>query len=449
MPHDVLPTFFFSYTRRDAERKPSPTVQRFFEDLQDVLEERTVGLTQGTRLGTYDRRIGQGRDWDDELSRGLKLNKALIAIATPSYFDNENCGKEIAVFVRRHVGVRIDRAGCLRNITNILHIRWLNDPAYESNGVKDALVHQILRKVTWTPAEDGRKSLADAVHRYRDKGMAMCVKPNRDYYIELLRAFAESVKRMPQLPEARFRFSWEDIRSAFATDWAEVVEAEVDDHAPESAAPLIAQEPTGPADVAMFYLTRRQLIFDPRPVSFADQLIDGPRWRQSPVVGRPDAFLALVQAVQEATTLEHLKDFHCASLPQVPDEPDALINQLAALTARNVIVAVIIDPALWSGANATDLRAREMLKIVMTSDRWGGPMIVPRLSDSDLDIAAFAGDTRLPRAVVALPQGRDDVVTALRSALVQERGRIVRASGSAATDDNERPPLLRGPGSSR
>lgn len=220
MPQDILPTFFFSYARRNLKATSSPKMGQFFEDLQSVLEERTANVPPNIRLGTYDNRLAHGSDWDDELSRALKTSKALVAVATPAYFDSKNCGKEIAVFARRHPGAQIDGDGALRHATNILHVRWLDDAAYESNQVKDALLHPLLRKVTWIPAEDDRNSRATAIRRYRDKGMEMCVKPRRDYYVELLRAFADTIKNMPTLPEATFAVSWTETQSAFDPAWA-------------------------------------------------------------------------------------------------------------------------------------------------------------------------------------------------------------------------------------
>jgi hypothetical protein len=261
MPHDALPTFFFSYARRDTGKAPSSKLLQFFEDLQETLEQRTPKLPDGVSLGTLDLRVTHTSDWDDELSHALKTNKALVAVATPTYFDKENCGKEIAVFARRHSAARLDSDGALRHASNILHIRWYEDAAYESNRIKDAALHPLLRKVTWTPAENGKAARSKAVHLYREKGMKMCVKPSRDYYDELLQAFADSVKNMPELPEATFPVSWSNIRSAFEADWTDVPREEHVKHmgvegTAAAATPIV---PSGPADVAAFYLTRRPL----------------------------------------------------------------------------------------------------------------------------------------------------------------------------------------------
>lgn len=452
MPLDTLPTFFFSYARRDADATVSPVLKKFFEDLQDTLEKRTPGLPEGSHLGTHDRRVGQGRDWDSDLSRGLRSNKALVAVATPAYFSRENCGKEIAVFARRDEKVRLDEDGSLRDATNILHIRWYEDAAYEHNRVKDAVVHPVLRKITWTPAETGQPDRAKAIKRYRDKGMERCVKPGREYYKELLGVFAQSIKDMPELPEAPFNVAWNDIVSAFSLGWSQVPPLPTVHFA--AATPVPAQAsvapPSGPADVIVFYLTRRLLFIDTRIVSFADRMVDEPGWRCSAPPISQEPYLGVVQAVQQACLQERLNDFHCASAPQIPVTSDVLIDRLAALSEKNVIVALAVDPALWLGSAAPDGAARTVIDEVAKSTRWHGPVLLPVVDDQDtgLNFPALLQGKDLSRVVAVLPRGKEQMVDSLRSQLIRERGRITRASRDPVTDEDQRPPVLQGPGSS-
>jgi hypothetical protein len=450
MPSPPLPTFFFSYARGDAEQSASPTMQKFFEDLQSALAERTPNLPDNQELGTHDRRLEQGADWDATLSAGLSGNKALVAISTPRYFGRDNCGKEIAVFALRHPNSRVERDGCLRDATNILQIRWLEDAAYEHNKVKDALVPPVLRKITWTPSEQGTPAHQKAVKRYREKGMKGCVKPGRDYYEELLRSFAQTIIGMPDLPKATFEVSWDELKSAFEAGWADKwqrTEGQASAAGPVAAAMgAPVAEPTGPADLAIFYLTRRDLHVDPQPARFADRLLEEPGWRQWPG-SRADPFLSLMQGFQRAALLERLDDFHCACDPQIPLEPTRLIDQLAALTARNVVVVMSVDLGLWLGSKAEDAEARAVIEQVIASGRWGGPVVLPildeaeRLPNSPDLIAAKAG----ARAVVVLPAAGEPTVNAIRTALVRERGRLLRASAVPTFSEQERPPILRAP----
>jgi hypothetical protein len=445
-PRDVLPTFFFSYAWRDGDK--DPRVRQFFKDLEGALVERTLNVPDGKRLGTYDHRINSGRDWDDELSYGLSKNKALVAMMTLPYFGRENCGKEVAIFARRHPGVEVDRDGCLRHSTNILPIRWLEETAYTRNGVKNDKVPGVLRKVNWTPADDGRRDRVDAIRRYREKGMKVCVKPRRGYYDELLRAFAESIIAMPDLPEASFSVAWNDIKSAFdegwATGWTTVTEPEVEVR-PDAAVPA------GPGDVVVFYMTAQPLLPDPRPVPFADRLVDVSVQRGAAALPAP--LLALFGALEQAMQAEHLNDFHCAADPQIPSDPKKLIDQLAALSNRKVLVAAIVEPAVWLGAAGGEIRdgslARDVLDQVMKSERWGGPVLLPTLTEADRarHVTARLAALELARVAVVLPEDPSAMVERLQSILVQERGRIMQVN--PGPEEAERPPLLRGPGSEK
>lgn len=446
MPEETLPTFFFSYAHKD-EKPPSPKLTQFFEDLQDTLEQRTPATPAGVRLGTYDRRNTHGGDWDDELSKALKTSKALVAVATQPYFGSVSCGKEIAVFARRHDSARLDSDGALRHATNILHIRWLDDAAYQSNGVKDAALHPVLRKVSWTPAQNGRPDRSKAIGRYRDKGMELCVKPSRDYYVELLRAFADSLKNMPALPTASFPVAWNSIRSAFESDWADLPREQAD---PAPLQAVVAAAPAGPADAVVFYITRRTLVLDLRSPSFADRLVDEHSWRHSTAQAPSEPFFTVLEVMQQAMMLEHLNGFHCACEPQIPVSAGGLIDRLAALTARNVLVALVVDPTLWLAANAAD-DTRSVLDEVVKSERWGGPVILPVLSDDDraIDLAVRLAEKAVPRSVTVVSGNTDRTIAGLRSTLLRERGRILQA-GTATTPTDDAPlPLLHGPGSAQ
>ena len=418
---------------------------QFFADLQKTLEERTPNKPDGVHLGTHDRRVEQGVDWDSELSEGLRNNKVLVTVATPHYFGRENCGKEIAVFARRHPAARVDGDGSLRDATNILHVRWLDDAAYQHNRANDALVHPVLRKVNWSPPEEGDPDRIRAVRRYRAKGMALCVKPGRDYYVELLRFFAQRIREMPDLPAATFVVEWNRIRSAFQQGWADEWQPTPAGPGPVVAAPATPPLPSGPADVAVFYVTRRPLPYDTRDVSFAGQLVDEPG-RQSTV--SPQPYLAVLRAVQQATQLEHLNDFHCACKPPIPNESGALIDQLAALTDRRVLVALIVDPTLWLGADPAYAATRLVIDQVMRSDRWGGPAVLPVLDEADraLKVPDLLAAREIPRAVSVLPESPEAMAMAFRSILIQERGRIMRGTALGASALDDQPPLLRGPG---
>src|SRR5687767_828315 len=83
MPSEV-PTFFFSHARQDREM-PGKYLDKFFEDLvAKVAQYAGVDLQLDT-VGTIDREVLQGADWDRELSVRLGTDKVFIAILTPLY----------------------------------------------------------------------------------------------------------------------------------------------------------------------------------------------------------------------------------------------------------------------------------------------------------------------------------------------------------------------------
>jgi hypothetical protein len=443
-----LPTFFFSYARADEEKTVSSLLQKFFDDLQLTLERSAPDRPAGMRLGTNDQWVPQGDDWDKVLSEALRTNKALVAIATPVYFSRDSCGKEIAVFAMRDPAAHLDEDGSLRGLKNVLPIRWYNDEAYEHNRIKDALVHPILRKLNWNPAQNGRSDRARAIKLYQDKGMERCVKPGREYYSELLVAFAQAIREMPGLAEASFEVAWNKVNSAFKPGWGQAP-AQPSANAQPPPTPVAA--PCGPGDVTIFYLTRGFLFTAATGAGFADRLIDEPGWRCTSDELRSDPYLPIVQAVQQACQQEHLNDFHCACSPQVPSSSSRLIDQLEALTKRNVIVTLVVDPDLWFGTVTPIDHAGEVVDELAASPRWRGPMLLPVTTDSFTDdrLAVALQGKSISREVAFLSRDRRTMVAAIQSQLVLERGRIARSNRSSLASDNTRPPLLQGPGESQ
>jgi hypothetical protein len=204
---------------------------------------------------------------------------------------------------------------------------------------------------------------------------------------------------MPELPEASFPVAWDNIKSAYETGWADEWRTAAAEPQPAAAPPPSAPELPRPDDVVIFYLTRRYLPLDDRTVTFADALVNEPGLRQSRASWSTEPFLAFLQAVREATLAERLNNsFHCACMPQIPTEPERLINQLAALSTRHVPVAAAVDPALWLGSDPADAGARAVLDRILDSEQWGGPVLLPMLDAADraLDIPELIAGRRVP-----------------------------------------------------
>src|ERR1700676_2991400 len=140
-----VPTFFFSHARQDRET-PGKYLTCFFHDLEMRLAQWIGVSLKETRLGTIDLRISQGADWDEALSRGLANDKVFVAILTPLYFNRNNCGKELGVFLLRSLGLGIDGNGALTGVRNLVPIRWMPENAYTANTTTGSLIPPILRR---------------------------------------------------------------------------------------------------------------------------------------------------------------------------------------------------------------------------------------------------------------------------------------------------------------
>jgi hypothetical protein len=62
---------------------PGRYLEKFFEHLEKKVAQYAGVDLNVKRLGTIDRRIPHGEDWDEELSNGISGNKAFILILTP------------------------------------------------------------------------------------------------------------------------------------------------------------------------------------------------------------------------------------------------------------------------------------------------------------------------------------------------------------------------------
>lgn len=448
-----LPTFFLSYARQDAEKVPRK-VERLFRDLEKEIANRAgLNLKEG-ELGAIDRRAKHGKGWPDYLGDALKSNKALIAIMTPLYFNRENCGKEVTIFVHRCGTAKIDNEGFLRDVENIFPIRWLDKTAFRLNGDEDGAIPEILRGIEDRPADNDDPDLARAIDKYVSKGMELCVKPKTDYYRLLLRSFADRIREMPELARLSFDVDFSETENAFDIDWKRRLPPLGGDAPTEPRPP--ASIPSGLGSLAAFYLTTREMNLDPRPVSFADRLVDEPMWRQTRSTlasGEKEDSPKFLSLVHQAAVREDLDVFHCVCEPRIPDDPSRLVRQLQALNKRNVIVLLFIDPLLWPADNPRSSREAQTIDQVVVDLGWSGPAIVPLWQANDsVEIEQQIAVGRWPRFVSVTRGSRDAIVNKLRRIISGERGRIMRTgevTARARGEGSERPPVLQGVGGVR
>lgn len=433
-----VPTFFFSHTRQDRmmHRK---LLERFFEDLTAEVAQWAGADLEVESIGTIDREVLQGADWDRELSGRLSTDKAFVAIMTPFYFKRANCGKELYGFLLRSKKIGIDVNGALTDVENVLPIRWLREEAYQANTLKDALIPPILRRINDTPEDPGGDAdRTKAIQDYRRKGMKNCVMKEPEY-TALLELFALRIRDLVELPAAS-DISFATLEDAFKYNWKQ--------HFAASAAPLPDSSvkrvaPLPLASVVAFYVTNRPFTTDPHTVSFADQLIAEPS--PSADTSSDPLFDALLADVREAGFADRFTVFHAASNPVVPTDSNALLDRLASLSDDLVLTALVVDPKVWPGTAALTPGAAVVEEIIR-SPRWVGPVILPSLGTDTIDVDKLVKALDLPPRLVALSQASEERVATLRRAFIEARGRLLRKTPADAAPIAEPLPVLKGVG---
>jgi hypothetical protein len=432
------PTFFLSYARGDVEEGPGNLVTRFFTDL-----ERRVAMLDGkdpreSKFGMYDLELEQGGDWIRRMGAALKTHHVLVTLLSPLYFNRENCGRELAAFIRRFAPPQVDAEGRLCRVENILPIRWMEVGAFSLNGVADAVVPPLLRSVEWRVASDGGDpALEEAIQRYMRRGMENCIKPGREYYKLLVENFAKRIWKMPHLEPGTEEPDLVAGDNAFTARWLRPPAPVANELRP-------AVDPApGPDSLATIYVTTARLLPDPREVSFAETLLsteNAGAW--------PDWLAITVGAVYLAATSERLAVYQGASCMDHDDEPPSpLLHQLAALSERNVLTVLIIDPSLWS-----DLGLPPALADVLRDPCWRGtPAIVMPAGNSALRrleplIAQWNAGHGMERPVASLPADPGEMYAKLRSLFVAGRGMIMRSGTPLVPQSNQTMPTVHGVG---
>lgn len=218
----MSPTFFLSYAHDDAAETKKKLLIQFYFDLEGAVAT-AAGKSKGCPwFGKFDgASIDYGADWDTCLSDALRSDKVCVAVINAAFFSRESCGKELFAFIRRTSAAWVDTEGYIRDLHNILPIRWEHEAHYRENGVRDARIPKIIRKIEdLAGTEDEDKQIRKAIQRYRKHGMQTCVKPNTDRYDFLIRIIADRIMAIPDLPPAVFPVGFDKMPNAFELDWS-------------------------------------------------------------------------------------------------------------------------------------------------------------------------------------------------------------------------------------
>jgi hypothetical protein len=355
------PTFFLSYARGDTEEGRKDKIAQFFTDLRGKVA-RLVGEDPHTSsLGVLDTESKQSQDWKRRLSAALMTHHVFVAMLSPLYFKRDNCGRELAAFLRRYPSPLVDPQGSLVNAENILPILWMGERAFKVNG--ESIMPQLLRSVEWRPESGGDPELSDAVDRYLRRGMEGCVKPGRQYYDLLVQSIAERIRDLPNLPASSQEPDLVNGDNAYTAEWLK----------PLVPVPAVATQavepPSGPETLVALHVTSTELLQDPRPVRFADTLVS-----EVNAAGGPAWLSNVANAVHLAGIDEKLSVYQGASRPDGPNDPppSRLLRRLRDLSQRNIVTVLIIDPSLWPARGAPV----QLAPVLLDTD-WIGTPAVP------------------------------------------------------------------------
>lgn len=419
----------------------SQHLERFFEDLKAHVAQCSGADLDVEHIGTIDREVLQGADWDRELSGRLSNDKTFVAIMTPFYFKRENCGKELYGFLLRSRNMGIDADGALTDVENVLPIRWVTEEFYAANTQKDALIPAFLSRIQDTPGDPGDDAdRTKAIKFYKKRGMLNCVSKEPEYKA-LLELFALRIRDLADLPAAS-GLSFASLKNAFDYNWKNHFSSVAAPPPTDVSAKEVAPLPL--VSVVAFYVTDRPFSIDPTPVNFADLLITEPR--PGIHTSSDPVFDALLADVREAALVDRFTVFHAASDPPVPKDSKSLLDRLATLSDDLVLTALVVDPKIWPARGSLSPGA-DVVEEIIRSPRWVGPVILPSLDMNPIDVDQLVKRLDLPPRLVVLSQVSEERIAALGTAFNDTRGRLLRRMPTDGAPAAEPLPMLKGVGS--
>jgi FxsC-like protein len=116
--------FFFSFASTDWKKGKKDDLEVFFKDLRAKLKE--FGL-EGSGFFAPDT-IERGQEWEKELEVGLRTSAVLVPIYSPNYFKSVWCGREWEVFWQRQQENRNRPPDDVSKPDVILPVVWTADP---------------------------------------------------------------------------------------------------------------------------------------------------------------------------------------------------------------------------------------------------------------------------------------------------------------------------------
>lgn len=383
-------------------------------------------------VSTLDILTKFGDDWQTHLGNALAASNVLIAVISPPYFSRPDCGREFGGFILRSPNLGIDAQGQLTGVNNVFLIRWMESGFYNRPDQKDGRIPSFIRRINDAlpaPANaNADPELAEAVRNYRQFGMELCV--DKPYYKRLLNALVLAIVNATPLQPAAPQ-NWDDLIDAFRHDWGAHFNA-AQAQPPE----LVPVEPLTSAVIV--YVTGRSFQISPASAQFAARLIAAP---VPDGTGTDPELGSLILDMQAAASPEILQALACVGEPVIPAVAAPMIELLADLSLRRVLPLLVIDAGTLIG------QALPVLREIVDSEVWTGPVLIPTFPGTPADADQFLDSRQRP--VYMLPGARDARRTIVTSILLNLRRQVTAAARLEQPVSGDPMPLLRGPGDSR
>jgi hypothetical protein len=344
--NDIVPHFFFSYSRGTRRKREDPYLKRFVNDLREQVSE--LVNVDADKVGFRDvDNLKEGDDWKAGISLNARRSHALICLYSTRFFDqnrhHEYCGKELAVFLKRcNAQYCRDNGGeaQFRSFRNIFPVLWIG----ETDLGAAKLPPYAVRAIQYTSEDD----------EYRANGLKWMLKKKRTAYHDIIlklgRLIRDSTK--PPLPPLEEEIDIERMYNAF-WEAPEVAPPEEAKPAAEPAEGVAAALPSGPMQM---------LAFEIRLFSRGARV-----W--IPYKDQPN-FETLVSDFASSPESKFELKIQTAD-PTEEGFADDVSKALATATGKQIIPILFVHPEYLG-----DEASRNALKKIL-ENRWRGGLVVP------------------------------------------------------------------------
>ncbi len=322
-----IPRLVLSYVRSERDS----FLDRFYQDLRKeiALREGLDNSDDNSEPGFRDTdSISGGSNFREELAKALAESWTCVCVYTPNYFKREACGKEFQIFLDRSM-VKYAPDGTVTGAKGILPVLWVSMEDLKRNGLPPKIAAGInfrARKHHVRYEKDGLRQIL------RRSPRTTYVDILDDIVSDLIVRFKDRPAPLSEPPE------YATVKNAF------------EQHSVDYSPGVPETSPAGPRNVQVFLIENSQ----PGQQSLADETENS--WRE--ILASSCAEIQLIVDVLS---------------PSMQDSEE-LLNRIADLACRNVVVVVMVA----SSAAATDgATIQGLLNSLTTSDSYIGAILLP------------------------------------------------------------------------